>query len=290
MGFPDHVIQNPLELVCGGVGKVWIWQLEKPWDALNQAWWKIHSSTEQNADGNVDSAREVSFRSKDCTAGGLEATCYALEKNLHTFCPCPETLEETEIRGSRLIHWQKKFEAAEYSGTCGCFQPGLHENQKKPIWKIWSFARKEVLAVLGAKKSTVVEKMINFEKRQLASEQYERCLEVISEISKTPAFADSEAQNYKAFIEKRSLKLSAQERSAAIGFTVLRQDTRSPLQPFPKWVSYYLSWWRPWHHPWGAGFMGMQNSRVPGSERLPARFLPEIVCLWNSSAWRCEWN
>lgn len=37
-------------------------------------------------------------------AVGLQAVCYSLVENLSTFCSCPETLQETEVKGSVLLN------------------------------------------------------------------------------------------------------------------------------------------------------------------------------------------
>lgn len=70
------------------------------------------SLEDQNAGGNADSKdqdQEVSVGNEDFTSSWTPGhLCYTLAKICLYFYPHPETLQETEIKGSILI-WQWKF-------------------------------------------------------------------------------------------------------------------------------------------------------------------------------------
>lgn len=67
----------------------------------------IQSSEDKNVDGNVNSksqAQKVSVRNEDSFGSWTKGhVCYTLAKeSFSTFCPSPEMLLETEIKGPEL--------------------------------------------------------------------------------------------------------------------------------------------------------------------------------------------
>jgi hypothetical protein len=54
---------------------------------------------------NDDWAHKVSGEYEESIDNWMRGhSCYSLENNFYTFCPCPETLWETEFQGNGLIN------------------------------------------------------------------------------------------------------------------------------------------------------------------------------------------
>jgi hypothetical protein len=95
--------------IIGRTGKIWRCRAEESLECHTEGLISDSggSSEDQNANRNVDSrdcARKVSVGHKNSVGSWTRGhLCYILEKNLTTFCLCPETLHEAKFQGDGLV-------------------------------------------------------------------------------------------------------------------------------------------------------------------------------------------